>query len=52
MECEACGMDVTPESQARYSVTDGTGKVHYVECFMCAMQLINDYETLQIANLL
>ena len=48
LECETCGMDVTPESQARYSVIDGTGKVHFVECFMCAMQLINDYETLKI----
>ncbi len=48
LECETCGMDVTPESQARYKITDGTGKVHYVECFMCAMQLINDYETLHI----
>jgi hypothetical protein len=48
LECEVCGMDVTPESQARYRVTDGTGQVHYVECFMCAMQLINDYETLHI----
>jgi len=41
-------MDVTPESQARYNITDGSGKVHYVECFMCAMQLIKDYETLKI----
>jgi hypothetical protein len=41
-------MDVTPDSQARYKITDGTGKVHYVECFMCAMQLINDFETLKI----
>jgi hypothetical protein len=48
LQCEACGMDVTPESQARYKVTDGNGNVHYVECFMCAMQLINDYETLHI----
>ena len=48
IECEACGMDVTPESQARYKITDGTGEVHYVECFMCALQLINDYETLKI----
>jgi hypothetical protein len=46
--CEVCGMDVTPESQARYKITDGTGNVHYAECFMCAMQLINDYETLHI----
>ncbi len=48
--CEVCGMDVTAESQARYVVTDGTGNVHYVECFMCAMQLINDYNTLHIAT--
>ena len=48
LQCEVCGMDVTPESQARYKITDGTGNIHYVECFMCAMQLINDYETLHI----
>ncbi len=48
--CEVCGMDVTAESQARYVVTDGNGNVHYVECFMCAMQLINDYNTLHIAT--
>ncbi len=48
LECEACGMDVTPESQTRYMVSDGAGKIHYVECFMCAMQLINDYETLHV----
>ena len=41
-------MDVTPESQARYKITDGTGNVHYVECYMCAMQLINDYQTLHV----
>ncbi len=41
-------MDVTAESQARYVVTDGNGNVHYVECFMCAMQLVNDYATLKI----
>jgi hypothetical protein len=46
--CETCGMDVTAESQARYKVTDGNGNVHYVECFMCALQLVNDYETLHI----
>jgi hypothetical protein len=48
VDCEACGMNVTADSQARYRLTDGTGKVHYVECFMCAMQLINDYESLKI----
>jgi hypothetical protein len=47
-ECEACGMDVTPESQERYRVTDANGNVHCVECYMCALALINDYETLQI----
>jgi hypothetical protein len=47
-QCEVCGMDVSPESQTRYRVTDGNGNVHYVECFMCALSLINDYETLHI----
>jgi hypothetical protein len=46
--CEACGMDVSVESQARYRVTDGNGNVHYVECFMCALNLANDYESLHI----
>jgi hypothetical protein len=46
--CEACGMPVTPADQVRYVVTDGKGNVHYVECFMCALNLVNDYETLQI----
>jgi hypothetical protein len=46
--CEACGMDVTAESQTRYKVTDGNGNIHYVECFMCALNLINDHETLHI----
>lgn len=41
-------MDVTAESQTRYRVTDGNGNVHYVECFMCALQLVNDYENLHI----
>jgi hypothetical protein len=49
-QCEACGMDVTPESQVRYRVTDGNGNVHYVECYMCALQLLNDYETLHIVT--
>jgi hypothetical protein len=50
LQCEICGMDVTPESQARYRVTDGNGNVHYVECFMCALQTLNDYATLHIAT--
>jgi hypothetical protein len=49
-QCEACGMDVTAESQARYKVTDGDGNVHYVECFMCALNLVNDYQTLHIVT--
>jgi hypothetical protein len=48
LQCEICGMDVTAESQTRYAVTDGNGNVHYVECFMCALQLIKDYPTLHI----
>ncbi len=49
-QCEACGMDVTPESQVRYKVIDGSGNIHYVECYMCALNLVNDYETLHIAT--
>jgi hypothetical protein len=48
--CEVCGMDVTLESQARYRVTDGTGNIHYIECYMCALQLVNDYETLHVVT--
>lgn len=46
--CEACGMTVTADSQWRYRVTDGEGTQHYVECFMCALSLVNQYETLHI----
>ncbi|HSQ48823.1 MAG TPA: hypothetical protein VLL96_03970 [Candidatus Deferrimicrobiaceae bacterium] len=46
--CESCGMDVTPESQSRYRVTDGNGNTHLVECYMCALALVNDYESLHI----
>jgi hypothetical protein len=46
--CEACGMDATADAQVRYKVTDGNGNIHYVECFMCAINLINDYEQIQI----
>jgi hypothetical protein len=41
-------MDVTAESQIRYIVTDGEGNVHYVECFMCVLQILNDYETVHV----
>ncbi len=41
-------MDVSHDSQERYIITDGDGKTHYVECFMCALSLINDYKALQI----
>jgi hypothetical protein len=46
--CESCGMDVTPESQIRYKVTDGNGNTHTVECYMCALALLNDYQSLHI----
>jgi hypothetical protein len=31
-----------------FKVTDGIGKPHYVECFMCALNLVKRYETLHI----
>jgi hypothetical protein len=48
LECEVCGMDVTFESQLRYIVTDGNGNDHFVECYMCALALVNDYEAVHI----
>jgi hypothetical protein len=48
VQCESCGMDVTPESQSRYKVTDENGNIHLVECYMCALALVNDYESLHI----
>ena len=49
-ECETCGMAANAEAQARYKVTDGNGNIHYVECFMCALNLINDYKQLHIVT--
>ena len=48
VQCESCGMDVTLESQSRYRITDGNGNTHLVECYMCALALINEYESLHI----
>ena len=48
LTCEVCGMEVPVDSQARYVITDGSGKIHYTECFMCALNLVKDYLTLHI----
>jgi hypothetical protein len=48
--CEACGMEVNPEAQAKYVIVDGNGTKHYAECFMCALNLINDYDQLTITT--
>lgn len=48
--CEACGMDVTAETQAKYTIVDGTGQAHYAECIMCALQLVNRYDQLTIST--
>ncbi|MFB3888052.1 MAG: hypothetical protein ACE14S_01055 [Candidatus Bathyarchaeia archaeon] len=47
-QCELCGMEVTPADQVKFKATDGTGAVHYVECFMCALNLLKFYETVHI----
>ena len=47
-ECEACGMTVTADSQTRYNIVDGDNQKHYVECYMCALSLIEKYESLRI----
>jgi hypothetical protein len=41
-------MAVTADDQYHFKVTDGTGKNHNVECFMCALNLIKWYDTLHI----
>ena len=48
--CEACGMDVAADAQAKYKVTDGTGAVHYAECYMCALNLINKFDQVTITS--
>lgn len=48
--CDACGMEVTAEDQTKYNVVDGNGQVHYVECAMCALQLVNKYDQLTIST--
>jgi hypothetical protein len=48
--CEACGMEVAEDAQAKYIITDGNGTVHYAECFMCALNLINKYDQLTITS--
>ena len=48
--CELCGMTVSLEAQARYLATDGTGTVHYVECFMCALNLVKEYSQVHIVT--
>jgi hypothetical protein len=48
--CEVCGMDVTSADQAKYVITDGNGTVHYAECYMCALQLVNKYDNVTITS--
>ena len=43
-------MMVSPEAQARYVVTDQSGTIHYVECFMCALRLVSEYSQLHIVT--
>ncbi len=48
--CEACGMMVSSEAKDRYRVTDESGSIHYVECFMCALRLVSAYNQLHIVT--
>jgi hypothetical protein len=43
-------MEVPPDAQVKYIITDGTGSVHYAECYMCALRLINKYDSVNIAS--
>lgn len=47
-KCEVCGMEVTAEAQTKYVITHGNGALHYAECFMCALNLVNKYDKLDI----
>ncbi len=49
-QCEACGMEANANAQVKYKIKDGSGAIHYVECFMCALNLINDHDTLTIST--
>jgi hypothetical protein len=46
--CEACGMEVTADDELHFQITDGLGETHFVECYMCALNLIKRYDTLHI----
>jgi hypothetical protein len=48
--CEACEMVVTSDDEWHFKVTDGTSQAHYVECYLCALNLIKHYETLHIVS--
>ena len=48
--CEVCGMEVPADAQAKYIITDGSGTLHYAECYMCALHLINKYDNLTITS--
>ena len=41
---------VTSAGQEKYVITDGNGTIHYAECFMCALQLTNKYDLLNITT--
>jgi hypothetical protein len=48
--CEACGMEVSPEAQQKYAITDASGNLHYAECYMCALNLLKNYDQLKIST--
>jgi len=49
-QCEACGMEVPADAQLKYVITDETGKNHYAECFMCALNLCKNNNQLNITT--
>jgi hypothetical protein len=48
--CDACPMDVNADAQAKYIITDENGTVHYADCFMCALNLLNKYSQVDITT--
>lgn len=49
-QCETCSMKAGSDSQAHFKVTDGEGKTHYVDCFMCALKLLPKYDQVHIVT--
>jgi hypothetical protein len=46
--CETCPMQVGADAQQHFTVYDGDGTRHWVECIGCALKLLKTYDTIHI----